>query len=322
MKKIIYLAMAAMIMCGCKKTEVDPPTGGVNGFVTDVSSGTPIKTATILLNPGGKTTITGSDGLYQMDNLELGRYMVSAFKEDYTTTRRTIEVGATNTVLDIPMTASQGSLSIDRAHIDFGIGTAANLGTLIVRNRGADELTWSIQRDCPWVVSIVPASGTLTAGGTQGVVITIDRKKLSANNEENQTILAVNSSDGVAEVLLTVPGQSSDGTTQQEEDGWIAIDNLMIQKTDLSSGTDWNSAKSLCANSRIGGYSNWRLPTIGELSFLYTNKAKIGGFGSGSYWSSSTYNSNYPYYYDFDSGEQDWGTNSDSYRVRAVRTLP
>ena len=99
--------------------------------------------------------------------------------------------------------------------------------------------------------------------------------------------------------------------------------NIAVQKTDLSSGTDWTSAQALCKASRVGGFSDWRLPTIGELSALYTNRTTIGGFSTTYYWSSTVYNAGISSYcYSFNSGGQTSDSNSNSHRVRAVRTLP
>jgi len=102
--------------------------------------------------------------------------------------------------------------------------------------------------------------------------------------------------------------------------------NIAVQKTDISVGTDWSSASTLCSNSRVGGFSNWRLPTIGELSVLYTYRTTIGGFSTTSstdsrYWSSSSAGSTYYYYYNFYLGSQNYADRSSTYRVRCVRTL-
>ena len=73
---------------------------------------------------------------------------------------------------------------------------------------------------------------------------------------------------------------------------------LMVQKSDVSdSPNNWNSSATMINSSTQGGFSDWRLPTIDELSLLYQNKELIGGFQdleidgcsgySPIYWSSS-----------------------------------
>lgn len=99
---------------------------------------------------------------------------------------------------------------------------------------------------------------------------------------------------------------------------------LMVQKRDLSeSGISWDSANNLCENSTVGGFTDWRLPTIEELGTLYTNKEKIGNFKNTKYWSSSITGNQYYYYYvDFANGTMDFYRPESNYYVRAVRSLP
>jgi hypothetical protein len=51
-------------------------------------------------------------------------------------------------------------------------------------------------------------------------------------------------------------------------------------------GTEATAAR-LCYDLVQGGYSDWVLPSSGELHVLMNNNAAIGGFSSGFYWSSS-----------------------------------
>lgn len=109
-----------------------------------------------------------------------------------------------------------------------------------------------------------------------------------------------------------------------ESSEFIVIENanLMVQKADLASAATWEQAKTLCQNSTVGGYNDWRLPTITEFNILYTHKDEIGGF-SNFYWSStmsSDHYSNRKVFSFFSNIQYDYHYNS-TWHVRAVRTI-
>ena len=58
----------------------------------------------------------------------------------------------------------------------------------------------------------------------------------------------------------TPPGPQSATTWTDPATG------LMWTKESNSTNVTWNQAKDYCANLHLGGYSNWRLATIDELS--------------------------------------------------------
>ena len=74
-----------------------------------------------------------------------------------------------------------------------------------------------------------------------------------------------------------------------------------------------------------GGYTDWYLPSRDELNKLYLNQVAIGGFTTGTYWSSSEKSATPAYKQTFDiSLSTDYNTSSDksnTYRVRAVRSF-
>lgn len=97
---------------------------------------------------------------------------------------------------------------------------------------------------------------------------------------------------------------------------------LMVQKEDLG-GAHWSAANTMCENSTLGGYNDWRLPTIGELMILYNNRALLGGFAYSRYWTSVYCGTGTGSYYivDFSTGTQGWVAASTTCGVRAVRTI-
>jgi hypothetical protein len=58
---------------------------------------------------------------------------------------------------------------------------------------------------------------------------------------------------------------------------------LMWTKKDNGSNVNWQKARIYCQNLRLGGYSDWRLPAIDELSEIYDSRINVAGqMGSGS----------------------------------------
>lgn len=64
-------------------------------------------------------------------------------------------------------------------------------------------------------------------------------------------------------------GKEGDLTSYNDGTVLDAKTKLMWMGTDSGTGMSWPDAKKYAENSRAGGYSDWRLPTLTELSALY-----------------------------------------------------
>lgn len=112
---------------------------------------------------------------------------------------------------------------------------------------------------------------------------------------------------------------------------WYTIGNLMVQKEDLSDGSTWTAAGQICKDSRIGGFSNWRLPTKEEMEIIISQKWLAHSDSSSHYyWTSTMKNGtvgDYYHYYGiiFQDGSGFIADNNSSisnrYGVRAVCTI-
>ena len=101
-------------------------------------------------------------------------------------------------------------------------------------------------------------------------------------------------------------------------------ENIMVQRSDINVGTNWNTANNLCNASTVGGVTGWRLPTMEELGSLASPYyAQAIGLQEGYYWSGT--GNGVLYWASLNDGTMwngSWFPNSNSFRVRCVRTLP
>ena len=86
-----------------------------------------------------------------------------------------------------------------------------------------------------------------------------------------------------------------------------------------NSGDAGNVARSYTG----GGLTDWSLASKAELNALYyyNNRAAIGGFNSGGYWSSSQGSAWYAFYQTFVKGDQGSDFKHNAYGVRPVRAF-
>jgi len=91
----------------------------------------------------------------------------------------------------------------------------------------------------------------------------------------------------------------------------------------LNNHSETGKAAQLCNDLTVGVYSDWFLPSKGELNLMYTNLkvAGVGGFGSVSFWSSSESNANFAWFQGFFNGAQGSDYKLYNFRVRAVRAF-
>lgn len=97
MKKVFLLALLALMFAGCTEDEYTL-FGTVIGTVTDATTGEPIGNVTLTLSPSGKSSTTGSDGMYEFYNLEAEQYKMQASHANYKTDTKTVNVLAGETV--------------------------------------------------------------------------------------------------------------------------------------------------------------------------------------------------------------------------------
>ncbi len=206
MKRLLYLLSIAILAFGCVEPIDDTPkTGDIIGSVSDKSTGEPISTVITTLTPGGKKSVTGSDGTFEYKDLEPGKYTIEIEKEGYKTASGEFSVTAgkqspAHMLLErIPVV-----ITPDRDILDFGESDDVNTLSFSIVNSGYEDLKWSIEHDCKWIKNIKLPEGTLPYGKTETIIVSIDRDKL--NLGENEAVIVVVSTHGRAELKVKAIG--------------------------------------------------------------------------------------------------------------------
>lgn len=240
MKKIIAIALPVLFFAGlafhsCKDPIAEEFTGDIVGIVSDKTTGEPIPTVNVSLEPGGVSTVTGSDGSYLFAELEIGSYTVSVTKQGYNPDSKVVDVEPGKTTNgDFLIERIPSVVTVDRDVLDFGEGSDVNSLSFNIVNSGYEDLEWKIEYDCDWIREIRDTSGTLAYGKTQAIVVFIDRELLVPG--ENTTTLVVRSSNGSSDLTVKAVG------AEREE---VVLNTLEVE--DITSSTATFYAKIINA---------------------------------------------------------------------------
>jgi len=79
------------------------------------------------------------------------------------------------------------------------------------------------------------------------------------------------------------------------------------------------TAAALCENLTAYEFDDWYLPSKTELNYIYQNKATVGTFTSGLYWSSTEQDVNTANYQSFVDGTQSTTSKNSAYNLRCIR---
>ncbi|MBP5590302.1 carboxypeptidase regulatory-like domain-containing protein, partial [bacterium] len=214
MKKItmflVFAVFAFLVSCGGSEgsgsggsgdSNVTGETGSIYGIVTDKATGESIINAGVELQPIGLKTVTGSDGQFEFNEVATGTYTLFVTKTGYSDSSSDITVeSGKQSKGDVQLEKLPAALRIvdddgkDISELDFGEKLADVSRQFNIFNDGTEKLKWELSFSADWIKSVSKEGGELKAGGTQGVIVNIDRSLLESG--ENVTTIHVTSNDG------------------------------------------------------------------------------------------------------------------------------
>lgn len=190
-KKAVWTVLCCMVvtlLVACAKDVVDT-TGSIYGIVNDMDNGEPLSGAHVVLNPGGKTTNTGSDGRYEFLGMEPGQYTIQISKSGYkTNTKRISVVAGEEASGDMQLERGEASIRLNTNVLVFDKGESSK--TFEVMNVGTSgSVSWTLTCQADWL-SVTPQSGTTAQGKNSAVVVNVDRSKITEDVTTNLLVEA------------------------------------------------------------------------------------------------------------------------------------
>lgn len=205
MKKLFYLLIAfctVLSFVSCAKDEVEL-TGDIFGRISDSKNGEPVSSVTVTLTPGGKSTITGTDGTFLFSDITPGQYSLQAQKEGYNTNYKQIAIVIEETAYgDMALTRAAVSQNVEISPSELLFGNNITEQYFTIKNVGhAGDISWNIAGlDVDWI-TVAPKSGTTGLGNTSIVKVTVDRNGLT---ETVSSIITINLLSGSEAIRVTV----------------------------------------------------------------------------------------------------------------------
>ena len=225
MKKIFSLIFSLMLLLlgSCTKDEV-LMTASISGYVTDyVNANAPIAGATVTINTKGITKTTGSDGRYEFTDVEPGTYTLQVTANGYqATTKQTTVYAGEVTNLDFQLSPAGQNVEVTPQMLSFGPQSKSL--NFSIKNKGNASLQYSIT-NYPSYITVSPASGSVSAKGTQTVTVNVNRDALTGDatcqllvnigNDSYPVNISINSQE-VTQKLTVTPALLDFGTAYNE----------------------------------------------------------------------------------------------------------
>lgn len=182
--------------------------GSISGSVSDLTTGDPVSSANITLNPGGNAIVTGSDGRFAFQNLDPGEYVVEVSKEGYFSNSSHLTVRSNeNTLAHLLIARMPSTIISDKTALDFGDQIETLSFTIV--NRGYKDLEYMVETGhCEWL-TVKPQSGILKFEKTETIVVNILRDKLPMGTNEAVIVVRSLSGDGNAEIKVSAVNGNS-----------------------------------------------------------------------------------------------------------------
>ncbi len=249
---LISLVGLIFIYASCDPDkDIIQTTGNITGTVTEDGSTKPIVAADVTVSGHSQSYKTGSDGKYEIINLEEGNYKVTVSKKGYVADSKDLTVKAEQTTHgDFSLERDVPKLKVEPPQLDFA-NDIDQMTFSITNENYKKEMDWLIEvpKSADWL-SVSKKTGTLEKG-EEVITVYVDRS-LMPNAKNYSANLIVRSTNGGGEAEITVNAEKQGAVLKVEPNSLDFGDNE-LEKTLLIS----NSTKIETINFNASANESW-----------------------------------------------------------------
>ena len=248
-KSINFFCMLfSILMLGACAKDEEVFTGNIMGKVTDAVTGEVLQGVTVTITPSGASRTTGSDGYFEFRDLEPKQYEIQARKSGYSTNNKTVTVVTGRDVSgDIQLTpiVQDGKLGLSVSSLNFGSQNSSL--SFSIQNNGNKTFSWNISGldKIDWL-SVNPTTGTLAAGKSNAVTVTLNRDRIT---EYKEATIIVNADSESLPLKITAEVENK-------------TSKISLSTSVLNFGTEYSSLTFDVKNTGNAGDVNWDITGI------------------------------------------------------------
>ena len=245
--KLLCMLFSILMLGACAKDE-EVFTGNIMGKVTDAVTGEVLQGVTVTITPSGASRTTGSDGYFEFRDLEPKQYEIQARKSGYSTNNKTVTVVTGRDVSgDIQLTpiVQDGKLGLSVSSLNFGSQNSSL--SFSIQNNGNRAFSWNISGldKIDWL-SVNPTTGTLAAGKSNAVTVTLNRDRIT---EYKEATIIVNADSESLPLKITAEVENK-------------TSKISLSTSVLNFGTEYSSLTFDVKNTGNAGDVNWDITGI------------------------------------------------------------
>ena len=267
LKKLTYFLIAFLLVSSCASDAPIAITGNISGSVKESSGPEPISGVTIALSgESTQSTVSGSSGNFNFNNIIAGSYVVTASKTGYVTDAKPSIVNPEKTS-SISFSLVKRLPSVNPNSIELTLEKTEESLELTNNQDGVMNFTTSTSQN--WL-TVSPSTGSIQTNNTKIIKVTADFTTLSPGTYEEKMVINVEGSTLSVPVkvtyveapYITVTKPKEDEVYKMGESMPIAWDSNLDGKVkiELSRASAVQLTIATETENKEGGSYDWAIP--------------------------------------------------------------